>query len=135
MKSRERLATPSRQHSTMLDICRALYSEKSRAIGRGLRNPKFLRSLRGPQRFSKTGLSPIITKFLRASSVSVPPLLISYKSFACWSSYVLCEYQEQTKFYVLVSMFQCGIKEHKVPRKFLDCLKSMVPKNAQVGCD
>ena len=37
VKSRERLATPSRQHSTMLDICRAMYSEKSRAFGRGLR--------------------------------------------------------------------------------------------------
>ena len=36
MKSRERLATPSRQHSTMLDICRAMYNEKSRAFGRGL---------------------------------------------------------------------------------------------------
>ena len=35
VKSRERLATPSRQHSTMLDICRAMYSEKSRAFGRG----------------------------------------------------------------------------------------------------
>ena len=37
MKSRERLATPSRQHSTMLDIFQAMYSEKSRAFGRGFR--------------------------------------------------------------------------------------------------
>ena len=37
MKSLERLATLSRQHSTMLDICRAMYSEKSRAFGRGFR--------------------------------------------------------------------------------------------------
>ena len=35
MKSQERLTGPSRQHSTMLDICRAMYSEKSRAFGRG----------------------------------------------------------------------------------------------------
>ena len=41
MKSRERLATPSRQHSTMLDMCRAMYSEKSRAFGRGFKYKDF----------------------------------------------------------------------------------------------
>ena len=37
VKSRERLATRSRQRSALLDIYRALYSEKLRAFGQGFR--------------------------------------------------------------------------------------------------
>ena len=45
MKSLEGLATLSRQHSTMLDICRAMYSEKSRAFGRGFKQDYHIISL------------------------------------------------------------------------------------------
>ena len=43
----ERLATPSRQHSSLLDIRRAMYNEMSRAFGRGIIEGNMQKSTQG----------------------------------------------------------------------------------------
>ena len=85
MKSRERLATLSRQHSTMLEICRAMYSEKLRAFGLGLRyiDPDIQLNLLAH------GKGTML--LLLASCSTIFPTSLSFSTFWDGRTMVLCD--------------------------------------------